>query len=160
MVLQPIKPVRVHRPQHKVHHGLRYIDFLVHRRYIIVWYYCSRNINCDRPLHGNRLPVAERLYNRKPIESAWNWYQNLHTSHRTGFGSNFATAMLNAQPKSRTLNWKFSSDKTLVFLCTWERPLSNTNTEYMKSYMGYSTIDFRYVKTSTICSMRHWILSI
>ena len=27
--------------QHKVHHGLRYLDFLVHRRYLIAWYYCT-----------------------------------------------------------------------------------------------------------------------
>ena len=40
MVLQSIKSVRTHRPQHKVHHGLKYIDFLVHHRYLIAWYYC------------------------------------------------------------------------------------------------------------------------
>ena len=41
MVLQRIKSVHVHRPQHTVHHGLRYLDFLVHSRYLIAWYYCT-----------------------------------------------------------------------------------------------------------------------
>ena len=40
-MLQSIKNVRLYRPQHKVHHGIRYVDFLVHSMYLIAWYYCK-----------------------------------------------------------------------------------------------------------------------
>ena len=40
-MLQSIKNVRLYRPQHKVHHGIRYIDSVVHSMYLIAWYYCT-----------------------------------------------------------------------------------------------------------------------